>query len=104
RHADDRIDRARAYAQVAADAERLVYAGDAIEARAAAARVERQRIAPEQRREPLHRLLAARRAAIDVGRAAGDRRRVRPAAWIAALAALDPRQQPLDALRQVVAG
>ena len=61
RNADDRVDGARARAQVAADAVRLVDARDALQARVAAARVERQRVAAEQLGEPLDRF--ARRPA-----------------------------------------
>src|SRR5262249_38313989 len=100
RRADDRIHRAGADAQRAADAARLVYQRDAARSLDAVPRVERLRFPAEQRRELADPGFATGRALVDVGLAGRDRLGVAPAARVAALGALRLRQQRVDALGQ----
>src|SRR5690606_28186526 len=102
RYADDRVDRTGARAEIAADAERLVDTRNPLHARVAEAGIERARIAAEELGERTNRRLAPGRAAVDVCVAFEDRLGIRPTPRIAALRALYPRQEPLDALDRVV--
>ena len=102
RRADDRVDRACLDAQRAADARALVDARDVQRARAAPRDVSSGGgVAREQPRERGERRVAARRAAVDVGGAARDRLRVRPAAGVPAARALRLRQQVVDPVGKV---
>ena len=95
---DDRIDRARLDAQRAADTSLLV--DERHRFRLLDRRSARLVLAPEHFRQFAHAIVAARRAQVDLGLAAGNGLGIRLAARITALGALGLRQDGVDLLGQ----
>lgn len=100
---DDGIDRAGACAEVAANADGLVDYRGVVETGLAQRRIELERFATEKICELPDRLRASRGAEVDGCAILGDRVRVRPAAGVATLRALNPRQAGFDPVRDLCA-
>ena len=98
--ADDRINRARLYAQRATDAGALGYDRDRLGFGCGGVAAERFDIHAEQVGQFLDACLATRRAAVDVCLSGGDRRCIGFAAGIAALPTLGLRQDGIDLVHQ----
>ena len=94
--ADDRVDRARIAAVIAADASGLVDDSD----RRCDCLCERYGFAAEQAREALDRVLPAGWAQVDRRVFVNHGGRVRSAAWVAALCTLCLRQELIDLLHE----
>jgi hypothetical protein len=97
---DDRIDRARLDTQRAADTKRFIYHCNGRRFGSAKVRVDRFESDAEQRGEFARTVLSAGGALVGSGASRGERLGVRPAAAIAALAALRLRQQSVNACDQ----
>jgi len=98
--ADDRIGRASLDAQRAADARCFVDERERERLRVPARSIERKRRHIQQFGQRGDRRLAAGRATVDRGLAAGDRFGIGPAANLAATAALRLRKQCVDPVYQ----